>query len=344
MLYIDVTYANRLSPYLKNFKKKGEYTWNFSCPVCGDSKKSKTKARGNIYRSAKAGLMMKCFNCGHSTTLGNFIKQVDQTLYQEYRLEKYKSESGIKESLPVDELFKPEVKETLLTDEVLSGIKCVTSLKPSHPARKYLEDRLIPKDKHNLFYFCPKFKSWTNTIKKTYSNLEEDHPRLIIPYFTRHGKVFMYSGRAFGKEEPKYYHIKLDDSHDRIYGLDRVDFSKRIYVTEGQIDSLFLPNGVAVSGSSYDTATLRSVITNCTIVPDNERRSKEISKIILSTIEKGYSVCLWPDTITTKDINELILTGYTQEEVKKIIDENTFTGIEAKLRFSYWTKTDIKVV
>src|SRR5690606_21687524 len=120
--------------------------------------------------------------------------------------------------------------------------------------------------------------------------IRNEHPRILFPYFNIHGKVFAYSARALHEtEEAKYYMIKLDET-ERVYGVDRLDFSKRVYAVEGQIDSLFLPNCVAVSGSSFDTATLQQLKTNLTIIPDNEPRSREITKIIKKTIDLGYSV------------------------------------------------------
>ena len=48
--YIDLKYINEISARLSQFKKKGDYLYNFRCPHCGDSKKSKTKARAYFYR------------------------------------------------------------------------------------------------------------------------------------------------------------------------------------------------------------------------------------------------------------------------------------------------------
>jgi hypothetical protein len=162
---------------------------------------------------------------------------------------------------------------------------------------------------------------------------------MIIPYFTRAGKCFAYQGRAYGREEPKYYTIKVDETEEKIYGLDRVDFGKRIYVVEGPIDSLFLPNGIAVSGSSFDTPTIRQLLANATIVMDNEPRNKEIVKQLEKYIELGYSVCMFPSTIQQKDINEMILHGgMTPDEIIDVINTNTYSGMEAKLNFSTWRK------
>jgi DNA primase len=162
---------------------------------------------------------------------------------------------------------------------------------------------------------------------------------MIIPFFTRAGKCFAYQARAYGDEEPKYYTIKVDETEEKIYGLDRVDFGKRIYVVEGPIDSLFLPNAIAVSGSSFDTPTIRQILTNATIVMDNEPRNKDIVKQLEKYIELGYSVCMLPSSIMQKDINDMILHGgMTPDEIIELINTNTYSGMEAKLNFSKWRK------
>ena len=48
--YIDLKFINEISGRLGQFKKKGDYLFNFRCPHCGDSKKSKTKARAYLYQ------------------------------------------------------------------------------------------------------------------------------------------------------------------------------------------------------------------------------------------------------------------------------------------------------
>ena len=50
MSYIDLDYISKIQPRLQQFKKKRDYLFNFRCPVCGDSKKSNTKARAYLYR------------------------------------------------------------------------------------------------------------------------------------------------------------------------------------------------------------------------------------------------------------------------------------------------------
>ena len=52
--------------------------------------------------------------------------------------------------------------------------------------------------------------------------MDDDHPRLLIPFRSEKGEIFAYQGRAFGKEQPKYLTIKLEE-RDKIFGLDRVN-------------------------------------------------------------------------------------------------------------------------
>lgn len=341
MLYIDAKYAQILGSRLRNFKQKKDYLWNYSCPVCGDSSKNKLKARGYIYR-AKTDLFVKCHNCSYGTNLGNLIKYVDPILYDEYVLERYKAgatkyndHKNIEDTSVVI-----EQKPNLLTDSILESLKALNELPVSHPAVQYVIKRKIPKDKWNLLYFAPKFKAFTNSVTpKFVEPIEGEHPRMIIPFFTPAGKCFAFQARAYGDEEPKYYTIKVDETQEKIYGLERINYGERIFVVEGPIDSLFLPNAVAVSGASFDTPTIRSILTNATIVMDNEPRNKDIVKQLEKYIELGYSVCMFPDFIMQKDINEMILHGgMTADEITNLINTNTYTGMEAKLKFSTWRK------
>ncbi len=340
MLFIDAKYAQILGSRLRNFKQKKDYLWNYSCPVCGDSSKNKLKARGYIYR-AKTDLFVKCHNCGYGTNIGNLIKYVDPILYDEYVLERYKA-GATKHNAhkDVSEIIPKETSIELLEDDILSSLKRLDKLDESHPAVQYVIKRKIPKNKWNLLYFAPKFKAYTNTVTpKFVEPIVDEHPRMIIPYFTNAGKCFAYQARAYGDEDPKYYTIKVDETQEKIYGLERIDYGKRILVVEGPIDSLFLPNAVAVSGASFDTPTIRSILTNATIVMDNEPRNKDIVKQLEKYIELGYSVCMFPDFIMQKDINEMILHGgMTADEITNLINTNTYTGMEAKLKFSTWRK------
>lgn len=347
MLYIDLDYIPRLSPYLRNFKRKHSYLYNASCPICGDSSTKKTKARLFIYRQ-KTGMFVMCHKCGYSTNLGNFIKYLDSNLYSEYVMERFKGNSKprndhvkLEDAYPMLKPIKMNLDspEELLEDSVLETLKRLDTLPSTHYAVKYAKKRCIPDEMFHLLYYTPKFFKYVNThIKQQFNNVSEDHPRLIIPFFNEFGKCFALQGRAFGKEQPKYYTIKIDEREEKIFGMERVDYSKPILIVEGPIDSLFLPNCLAVSGSSFDSPTIKKILTNATIVGDHEPRHKDIIKILEHNIEKGYRVCMFPDTFQYKDINEAIMGGLSREEISSLILDNTYSGLSAKARLTTYRK------
>ena len=330
MSYIDTKYINIISPYLQQFKKKGDNLWNFRCPYCGDSQKSRTKARGFVFRK-KNDLFFKCHNCGVGASLGNLIKTVDSKTYKDYIFERYKKGVETRSSPQPEFKFNAPV---FRKKGILEGLQSIKNLPDDHPAKKIVEKRKLPLESLSDLYLCESFFKFTNSIiKGKFPSLDGDHPRLLIPFRDESGEVFAYQGRAFGNEQPKYITIKIDEERDKIFGLDKVDRNKPILVVEGPLDSLFLDNCIAVAGANFS-----NIEGDLTVIYDNEPRNKEINKQIEKTIDQGKSVCLWPDSMTHKDINDMIIAGYTKEEVQEIITDNTFSGASAKLRFAEWRK------
>ena len=90
MDFIDVKYINLLSSRLSKFKRIKADLYNCRCPICGDSQKNKSKARGYFY-SVKNNTNFKCHNCGVNISLNNFLKKIDPVVYKQYTFEKFKS-------------------------------------------------------------------------------------------------------------------------------------------------------------------------------------------------------------------------------------------------------------
>ena len=329
MSYIDSKYLNIIGPQLLKFKKKGDFLWNFRCPYCGDSQKSRSKARGFVYRK-KNDLFYKCHNCGIGTTLGKLIEYIDSKVHKDYIMERYRN--GVKTNNPEPE-FKFDVP-IFRKKGVLKNLKPISDLSTDHPARKIIEERYIPQEFLSDLYLCESFFKFTNTlVPNKFPSLDGDHPRLLIPFRDEKGEIFAYQGRAFGKEQPKYITIKLDDEATKTFGLDRIDMSKQIYAVEGPLDSLFLDNCIAVGGSD-----LNKLESDVIIIFDNEPRNKEICKQMEFCISSYKKLVIWPDSMKHKDINDMIVAGYTKEQIQEIITNNTFLGAAAQLRFAEWRK------
>ena len=332
--YVDLKYINILSVRLEQFKQKGKNLFNFRCPYCGDSQKDKTKARGYLY-AVKNDMFYKCHNCGIGTNMPNFIKDRDQKLYSEYCLEKFKKKPKKEE---VD--FKPKFDKVEF-DDLNLGMK-ISDLKDTHPAKKFVLDRKIPEDKLDLLYCCNRFMTLVNRVKPgTFKDVTKDYPRLIIPFYDESGKLFAFQGRAFGKEQPKYITIKLDESKSKVYGLERVNFLQPIKVVEGPIDSLFLDNCLASAGADLKNVKKSLPEDQITYIYDNEPRNREIIKHMYSVIDKGYSLVIWPDDLKHKDINDMIISGLTSEQITDIIHNNTFSGLAATAKLDFYKRVQI---
>lgn len=337
-LQVDIKYLNLISGKLRNFKKKDDRLWNCSCPLCGDSKKDKRKARGFFY-IYKAELWFKCHNCDLARPFSIFIREVDTNLSKEYNLEKFKKTRNLPKKKEKDIMLTIGQVPKFENINILGKLTPIESLLIGHPAKQYVLRRKIPKKFFLKLFYVSKFMKWTNTLlpnKFEKDILKYDSPRLVIPYFDKNGKIFAYSGRSFDQnDKSKYILIKLDENMPRIYGLDRVDYSKCVYEVEGAIDSLFLDNAVAISGIGGG----ENLFNDYVIILDNDKRNKHICRRLKKLIEDGEKVCIWNNDVNSgKDINDLILDGWSPNKIKNLIDRCTYRGLEAMLEFNNWRR------
>jgi len=319
---IDSKYVGLISSRLQKFKKVKPDLYNFRCPICGDSQKNKNKCRGYMY-VVKNNTNFKCHNCGASLSLNNFIKKLDTTLHRQYTLEKFK-EGHTGRNFVVDEpefTFKKPVFRKKLD---------LPKATENPYAKEYLEERKLNPEK---FYFTDKFKEWTNTKKQTFDSTYRDEPRIIIPMYDRDKNLIGFQGRSLTHNSVKYITVMLEDSAPKIYGLDTIDEKLPVYVVEGPFDSTFINNSVALCGSDGDLGYLEG--SDIILVYDNEPRNREIVGRIERCIDRNQKVVIWPNGIIEKDINDMIIAGH---DVMSMIKSNTYSGLEAKVKFNIWKK------
>ena len=321
MDFVDVKYINLISSRFQKFKKVKNNLYNFRCPICGDSQKNKSKARGYLYQ-VKNNTNFKCHNCGVNISFNNFLKQIDAAIHKQYTFEKFKEGNTGKNFIVDEPVFKFEVPKFKPKLDLPKA-----SANPN--AKLYLEKRKLNPDK---FYYTDKFKEWTNSLQSTFDSTENDEPRIIIPLFYQNTLVG-FQGRALGPNKIKYITIMLDDDAPKIYGLDEIQKSETVYITEGPFDSTFISNSIALCGADGDVG--KWGIDNCVWIYDNEPRNAEIHRRIEQCISRGDKVVIWPSNIQEKDINEMVLSGL---DVQSVIELNTYSGLEAKLKFTTWKK------
>jgi transcription elongation factor Elf1 len=335
-VFIDRTFLLRVSPKLDKFAQKKDDLYNFRCPFCGDSHKNKTKARGYVYRK-KNDYFYMCHNCGVSTTFYNFLNQVDASLIKEYALERYKNgETGNNNYKKPD--FE-EVKAKPVFKQKLD-LHTIEELPNEHFAKKYVKNRQIPKEFWSELYYAPDFKKFVEELGIEKEGLKQDDQRLVIPFYDMEKNLAAFQGRALGESKLRYITVKTHEDNHKFYGLDRLNLDDMIYVVEGPIDSMFLQNAIATADSNLMSITSVFDKSKITLVFDNEPRNKEIVKKIDDAIEQHYNVMIWPEMIDSKDINDMVLDGFSPDEIQDIISRNTFVNLRAKAEFIKWKKVD----
>lgn len=340
-LYIDIKYLHSISYRLENFKKKTQDLFNCRCPICGDSQRLKRKARGYFYRG-KNDLYYKCHKCGVSQHFGTFLKNFDATLYSQYVVERYAdgahnktSHKTVESVLKFEEPKFTKKPEPRLLDSIMDRLD---TLPDDHEVIKYVTDRKIPRDAFDRLYFIPNVKDVIQLNAKYKESIITSEPRLAIPFFDGAGKLLVVSLRGIRGESLRYINIKVDEDAPSIFGLDRVDNDKQVFVVEGPIDSLFLDNCIACAGTSFGKIDQLPIPQeNITIIFDNQPKNREVGKLMNKYIDMGYKLVIWPD-VPGKDINEMIENGLTSVEIQSIINDNTFQGLSAKAKYMMWRK------
>ena len=319
---IDSKYIGLVSSRLQKFKRVKADLYNFRCPICGDSQKHKNKARGYIY-PVKADMNFKCHNCGTSSTFSNFIKTLDPVLYKQYIFEKFKERNTGKGSIYEEPKF--EFKKPVFSQKL-----DIPRASEVPIAKEYLKKRGLDPTR---FFFAAKFREWVNTKKYTFHDVGRDESRIIIPLYDEDKNIIGFQGRSLGPNNVKYITVMLDEDAPKIYGLDKIDKKKPIYILEGPFDSTFVENSVAMCGSDLDIGSFGW--SDYIWVFDNEPRNREIIKRIDKTISRGDKVVIWPSSIKEKDVNDMINAG---QDVSSVLESNVYSGLKAKIKFNNWKK------
>jgi len=321
MDHIDSKFIGLISSRLEKFKRVKNNLYNFRCPICGDSKRNKSKTRGYLY-GVKVNTNFKCHNCGASMSFNNFLKEVDPVIHKQYTMEKFKSGHTGRNFVAQEPEFKfeaPKFKKKL---------KLPKASKDPRPAGYLIARKLNPED----FYYAEHFKKFANSLKQTFEDTKYDEERIIIPLYYEKNLIG-FQGRSIGPSKVKYITVMLNDDAPKIYGLDNIRKDAPVYITEGPFDSTFIRNSIAMCGA--DANVDRWGISNPVWIYDNEPRNTEIVRRIGNTIDSGDSVVIWPESIDDKDINDMVMSGL---DVQSVIESNTYSGLEAKLKFNTWKK------
>lgn len=339
-IWVDKKYINLCSNRLDMFSWKSDKIANVRCPLCGDSKKDKTKTRGYFF-PIKEHYVYKCHNCGISCGMTKFLEHIDESLSKEYNLEMFRERYNVREKVDQESLFLenfPPVHKEHQSSEF--GIP-VLNLKDDtlHPALLYLKSRGFTEEQMKCFYWCEDFSELAKTVNpETRHTFKES--RLVVPIYDANKNLLAVQGRVIDKKSKsiRYLTERIEGvaADQLIFGIENVDFNQTIYICEGVYDSLCLDNAVGFLGVST-MLNLPEILQDkdLVFVLDNEPRNGDVMRVYKLLIERGHKIVIWPSSMREKDLNEMFLR-YGKEQLERIIKEKTYVGLSADLTFCKW--------
>jgi hypothetical protein len=249
-------------------------------------------------------------------------------LYKQYKFENFS-----KNNIPFVEEETP-----LVIEQIADWMAGIVPAKESSDATEYLKGRQIGEEHWDRFFYTDDL----NLVKGTFTAYQGikfvEEPRLVIPVFSQTQTFLGFITRAIFPSKLRYVNLKKKSEEPFIFNLDRVDLSKQVLVFEGSLDSLFLPNSIAVDGADFKKASDFIQKERDVLVYDNTPRNVELLKIMERSIEADWKVCIWPESIPEKDINEMVKAGRTPTEIHDVILNHSYNGLRAKLEFAKWKK------
>ena len=334
-IWCDEKYLRLLSGRLERFSQKSPQHYNFRCPYCGDSAQNKIKARGYIF-PAKTSLLYKCHNCGIAVPFAALLQHLSRALYDEYVMENFK-ERGAAPVAPTP-ISIPESTRTLVVQTDMHQLSASTL--PTHilPIFDYVVERHLPPTAFARLYGTVKAHTFLSPlVGEKAEKVKDGLPYLVIPLRFANGEWYGAQFRLLTRKE----YITFRWGHDtlRVFGLNTIKPTQRVYVTEGPLDSLCLPNAMAMCGSDLlggldalrDTGT---TFAETTLIWDNEPRNKQIVQMLTRAVKEGRSVVIWPDGLP-KDLNDMYASGM---DVPALVAAHTYQGLRAELELQRWRK------
>ena len=212
------------------------------------------------------------------------------------------------------------------------------TLPDDHPAVAYMLGRKVPRDQLKHVGYVEGYKAYINTFIPDRYNAYYDFSAIIFHLKTPAGLLTGIQGRRMSGacEDVRYMTTTINPTlaqeSGRLFGADRINIEYPVIVVEGPIDSLFLPNCIAVCGSDMGRIPFEKRF----FIPDNEPRNLQIVKKIQKLFEANERVTLLPREYQGDDINDLFQRGLSLEDIRILIRDNTFGGIRGMIEFNNW--------
>jgi predicted RNA-binding Zn-ribbon protein involved in translation (DUF1610 family) len=314
---------------LRNYKELEQFKVNFSCPICGDSKKVKWKARGYVY-IYQGKTFFKCQNCGDSKSFSSFLRHVNETAWSEWRKESIHDEPSYS-NLRLNTI-------TSIKKNSYENMTRLSDLSDDHISHIYAKSRLLPNSRKSLLFYTNNFRNLVDEIFPGKGGRYPEDERLVLPIYNEKNELVGITGRSMSGSPIRYSTAKSNDQKC-FFGLERLDKSKPVFVVEGPIDSLFLPNAIAVCHADLGMFANQYPDVKSILIFDNEPNNSQIIKNMEKALSTSAKICTWNNCpYPGKDINEMIQKGADIKTLLAFILNNSHSGQAARFELIRWRK------
>lgn len=324
MLNLEFVYSFIMEHYSNVSVSRNGTHFNFRCPFCGDSEKSKRKKRFHVQFVNDESIFFNCFNCSAS---GNF-----------YDLYAFNHSITAEEAYKKFKRFNEESVKKTLTQKT-NIIQKKIDFSNHENFNDFLEKNCLSLDSHPSSYYHSRLLDYLKFFKesrKIQSKLFVCHSgtfekRIIIPIIENDVCIFFQGRRILETQYPKYLNPPVE-KENIILNKENFDKEKFIIITEGILDADSIgTQGTTCLGASITDNFLEelSKYTNKGIILalDNDKTGNEqIQKIFKYS---NYNKKIRYFTLEKeKDLNEYKVKNPYADIYKYVLD-NALTYLEA---------------
>lgn len=286
-----------------------------SCVKCKEGK-SPWKTRMYILTEKKSYITVFCQNCGYDTNFRTFVKDFFPYIFEEYKRDEREL---LLANLKNGTLNRKDVKTSSDLNNDLD-LKYVFKL-----SQKYFK----PAKHHPLAVeFCKK-RHIEDRIDEFFYNVHPNHTlsgMVIFPFYVGDDHfLYGFQGRH---TSVKKFHTHSKNESMKVYNFYRVNFDEPVYIFESIIDSLMIPNSIAMLGVSLSEPVLNSMRSPIFVL-DNDKRGIQTA---IKYASENKKIFIYPDNFKYKDFNAAVCDGVNRSELKDMIKENTYQGFAATVR------------
>lgn len=328
-----------------------------ACPCCGDSASDIRKKRGNIYLDS---MNYHCYNCGEHMGINYFFKYFGEELSMDDKIKVHEIQQSSKKfekriSASQSSMSFKILEQVAIPKSIFFKSVGITSPYKNEFASNYLKLRKI--DISLWKYFAI-----NDTTKELYILNTTPSDRVIgyqIRQLDENSTKARYLSRCLSKiykelfskdigkiiesvlnkEELGKKYIEEEDGIDNIvanidrlsgmFNIMNVDMYKTVTITEGPIDSLSIPNSIALQGAGKKINGFFDDMENVRYVFDNDKTGKEMA---IRKLKARKEVFLWTmylksieSTENVKDLNDLMKKGmFSRDIIEKCFSNEEF--------------------